>query len=95
MPKLATKMLKLATFSSIFVAKKIVVLLQNIFFGVFTPIKNSGIKAFMKLTPGKIRSIGIWSSSFYLFGRPVWVYWARLEKFERSKQGNLYTGLPI
>ena len=26
---------------------------QNLFFGIFTPLTNAGIKAFVKLTPGK------------------------------------------
>ena len=33
------------------VAKKWPFKRQNIFFGVFTDIRNAGVKAFMKLTP--------------------------------------------
>ena len=43
MPKWATKTPKWTTCCSKFVAPKS---------GVFLPIKNAGVKAFMKLTPG-------------------------------------------
>ena len=52
MPKWASKTLTLPTCCSIIVAKKLAFLSQNIYFGVFTPLKNAGIKAFIKLTPG-------------------------------------------
>ena len=45
MPKWATKMLGNMLLN---------ICCQNIFFGIFTPIKNAGVKAFMKLTPEKI-----------------------------------------